>query len=206
MRCSLNEVEGLARRAARGAGMPWGLAEEAGKATRWLAERGLPAPALLAELLERNDGRDYDLLAGGVLCPLCTGATLGDRAAALADALPLHLAATACPLLLLPFLAHAARGTGGAFVAGWEGVRVAVTGDALRLLEGDAAALATDATPRLEVAEAPAGATGPAAASAPVEVDDGTWRRLAALAHRTYVPASEASRARGAGAGLSDND
>ncbi|NND22495.1 MAG: DUF3726 domain-containing protein, partial [Silicimonas sp.] len=36
MSYSLNEVEATAKKAARGAGYPWGLAEEAAKATRWL--------------------------------------------------------------------------------------------------------------------------------------------------------------------------
>jgi hypothetical protein len=32
---SLNEIEAMAKRAVRGAGLAWGLAEEAGKALRW---------------------------------------------------------------------------------------------------------------------------------------------------------------------------
>ncbi|MEL7259121.1 MAG: DUF3726 domain-containing protein, partial [Pseudomonadota bacterium] len=42
MSWSLNEVESLARKAARGAGYSWGLAEEAGKATRWTCAAGWP--------------------------------------------------------------------------------------------------------------------------------------------------------------------
>ena len=42
MTFSLNEIEAIGKRAARGAGLPWGLAEEAGKAARWLTARGLP--------------------------------------------------------------------------------------------------------------------------------------------------------------------
>ena len=41
---------------------------------------------------------------------------------------------------------------------------------------------------------------------ASVEVDEDLWRALGELAHRIYVPASEASRVAGAGAGLTDND
>jgi len=37
-------------------------------------------------------------------------------------------------------------------------------------------------------------------------VKDRLWARLQKLAARTYVPASQASRATGAGAGLTDND
>jgi len=40
----------------------------------------------------------------------------------------------------------------------------------------------------------------------PQTVSETHWAQLAALAAMTYVPATEASRASGAGAGLSDND
>jgi hypothetical protein len=42
--------------------------------------------------------------------------------------------------------------------------------------------------------------------SGPLEVDPDLWRHLESLAAKTYVPASEASRVAGAGAGLTDND
>jgi hypothetical protein len=63
MTFSLNEVEAMGKRAARGAGLDWGIAEEAGKAARWLTARGLPGPELLAELLTRNEGKSYEELA-----------------------------------------------------------------------------------------------------------------------------------------------
>lgn len=40
----------------------------------------------------------------------------------------------------------------------------------------------------------------------PLEADIETWRELARLASRTYVPASATSRNSGAGAGMIDND
>lgn len=40
----------------------------------------------------------------------------------------------------------------------------------------------------------------------PYDVSDRVWAVLEALAHRTYVPESEASRQSGAGAGAIDND
>lgn len=44
------------------------------------------------------------------------------------------------------------------------------------------------------------------ACSGPLEVSDPVWATLDHFAHKTYVPESEASRARGAGAGAIDND
>ncbi len=52
---SLNEVETLAAKAARGAGLSWGGAEEVGRAARRLARAGAAWPALVISL----DGVDY---------------------------------------------------------------------------------------------------------------------------------------------------
>ncbi|HBM69159.1 MAG TPA: DUF3726 domain-containing protein, partial [Rhodobacteraceae bacterium] len=38
MSYSLNELQALARKAARGSGVPWGIAEEAAMAARYLCE------------------------------------------------------------------------------------------------------------------------------------------------------------------------
>ena len=54
MSFSLNEVGATAKRAARGAGYAWGLAEEASEATRWLCAQGLDGAAQLALLLEQG--------------------------------------------------------------------------------------------------------------------------------------------------------
>ncbi|WP_172978117.1 DUF3726 domain-containing protein [Roseovarius sp. THAF27] len=43
MTWSLNEIEALARKPTRGAGYPWGLAEETGRAARWTARQAGPA-------------------------------------------------------------------------------------------------------------------------------------------------------------------
>ena len=93
MNLSLNEIEVMCKRAARGAGLPWGLAEEAAAASRFLTEVALPGADMLARLLERNDRRPVAMLApmaaegcwravSGRLCPVIAGSVLSDRAAA----------------------------------------------------------------------------------------------------------------------------
>lgn len=74
---------------------------------------------------------------------------------------------------------------------------------AFRSVDGDAAAALKDieaGEASFELGEAP-----PRPASRP-EVGDADWATLMSLAAKTYVPATEASRAGGAGAGLRDND
>ena len=51
MTFALNEIEAMAKGAARGAGFDWGIAEETGQSVRWLAARGLPGPELLIKTL-----------------------------------------------------------------------------------------------------------------------------------------------------------
>ena len=111
---SLNEIESLALKAARGAGMSWGLAEEAAEAAR-LARRAfaLPWAAALLGLFETADWHGAiagderclrPVSPGEWLCPIRVGAFLSDLGAA---APPLILAVRR-PLLLLPFVARRA--------------------------------------------------------------------------------------------------
>ncbi len=55
MSWSIAEVRALAVKAARGVGMPWGMAEEAGFACQWLEQHSLPGSSMLVKLLLRYD-------------------------------------------------------------------------------------------------------------------------------------------------------
>ncbi len=217
MSFSLNEVEAMGKRAARGAGLPWGLAEEAGKAARWLTVRGLPGVQQLADILTRNDKRDYADLApqdvdgiwqapAGRLCPLITGAALCDRATEIAKGHLMELGKTAQPLLLVPYVAGAAKLTGAAITIAWDDVAVTLFSDGERI-DGDHRSLAARSTARVlcRLADQMTGPTKEVHEPV-VPVDAATWNQLAAFAQRTFAPATEASRLAGAGAGLSDNN
>ena len=52
---SLSEVDAMSRKATRGAGYAWGLAEEAGYAIRWLASYGFDGLAMLLNILKKVD-------------------------------------------------------------------------------------------------------------------------------------------------------
>jgi hypothetical protein len=206
---SLNEVEALAKKAARGAGYPWGLAEEAARATRWLCARDVDGCTELADLLDVVDGTDLRARAPQTgngswtgqdpLCPIVAGAALSDRAEALRTA-PLRFDATLRPMLLVAFAAQSARQLDTTLILTWPGT-VAVTDGAQLRLTGPPCALAdrvaiaiggdvADASPRTTRADPP----------------PDIWNRLNRFAHRTYAPATAASRLKGAGAGLSDTD
>ncbi len=206
MSFSLNEVEATAKRATRGAGYEWGLAEDAAKATRWLCAHDFDGVALLAGLLDQADrgvhapaAIDGDWVGEGALCPLRAGCMLSD-CAHLLKTQPIVMQRVSVPALLVPFAAQAALQlkqvvsvecnerticTDGQVVTGtpdWptmaQSVIISLVGEQLT-----SSTRQTRATPSLA-----------------------DWDTLNRLAHKTYAPATEESRLLGAGAGLSDND
>lgn len=216
-RFSLAEIETLSAKAGRGAGLSWGLAEEAGAAARWLAEQGLPGPELLLRHLEAYDRRPWAEVApiidggpwrtadGSALCPIAAGAALSDRAG-LPDgpgACGITLDGVATPGLILPFVAFAAEATGCALRVRWRGLEAIVTATSVTFVGDDEAVMAAVARPVDIERTRGAGQACPAATGRVVRLE--VWRRLDALALRTTVPASDQSRA-DAGAGTSDND
>lgn len=204
---SLSETEALCTRAARGAGLDWGTAEEAGGAARWLAARGLPGCALLLRCLQAQPlappvPRPGRWSGSAPQCPLRLGMALVDHAG-LPEGLTgdrLTLEHVALPGLLLPFADQLARrqrcglwltGPGAPFRLGSGGAALAAF-CALALAERLTLQRRAGPTPEMAPTALPA---------TPLAV----WRRLEALALGAVVPASETSRA-GAGAGDSDND
>lgn len=214
VRYTLAEIEALSRKAARGAGLDWGLAEEAGKAARWLASIGLPGPADLRRLLIRNDGQPFEALCpvetqglwhafSGELCPLIAGAALVDRAEQLGTPDGVRLGAISLPILTLPFVARAAIRMKCELEASWPGVRVVIHSGGV-IIEAEDNALSADAASEMTVRAAkPIAGRIVSPSDVSRAVDASSWAVLTRLAHRTLVPASTASRA---GAGGRDND
>lgn len=212
---SLAEIDAMGLKAARGSGYSWGLAEEAGRAARWLAAYGLAGPESLAALLDRvrddlsahapqRDGQRW-FAPAGALCPIALGASLSDRAEAIAAGEAVQAEAVLFPLLLLPFLSRAARDLGCCFRLELAGISLLATAEGPSCNDWEGLGQCHQAAITL------------AAATAHTEdlrrhgwhaypVRGTVWQNLGAWAHRTYVPASEASRQAGAGADRSDND
>lgn len=215
MTWSLNEIEALARKATRGAGYAWGLAEEAGRATRWTCAAGWPGATALADLLTRNDGAapatlgpsalsDTWTASGGPLCPIVTGATLCDLAADWAAGRALTLGPTAHPMLLIPYMVWAADRTGHALTLSWQKCTITRAASQTWLDDPDDT-LTCAFTPQVQLTTgAPRGTRLQRAYRATPTPE--AIVMLDALARRTYAPDSEASRRAGAGAGLTDND
>lgn len=216
-RLSLNELDALVRKAARGAGLSWGLAEEAGRCSRMLATAEPVSLTLAAVVLEaQRAGRLSQHIAsiGTVLTaaddlplnPFVLGPSLSDHAFLLDDGYLEVAGSIPCPTLLLPFLDTLARGLRAAIKVSTD------RGDFLVAADGDIGAtpppFAGDVTQlRLSRAQAMTEVVAePRPPTRPILMTRELRQRFEALAALTYVPSSERSRATGAGAGLNDND
>ncbi len=205
---SLNEVRALCRKAARGAGYGWGMAEEAGRFAWMLSRCGLDGPRALLLLLDHVEGNDPQCHAPnpakagwasttGLLCPLAVGVSLLDRSHQLCSVLPLRFRNVISPILLVATVDLLAAGRGLAVRMEWDGMSYPDVVD--RQCNGpdrhDIPPIAGEV--RMELA---AGRTlGTAGPVARQPVDSDTWDGLERYARRTYAPATALSRIRGAG-------
>lgn len=214
-RITLAETESYLRKAARASGLDWGIAEEAGKAARWLAAFDLPGPETMLAHMQNLAGKDYEAFTpessfepwqarGGVLCPIITGAALADRSALMLDGSAVKLGKTAYPVLLVAILGQAARHHRCAFTTCWSGLRVDCSGHGLTI-EGDRDQLLLAEVDQVCCCKTDAVQPQQTASTLSYAIDEKIFKRIDALAFKTYVPATEESRA-GAGAGLTDND
>ena len=213
---SLAEIDTQCRKATRGAGYSWGLAEEAGKAVRWLSARGLPGPQALAGLLSDHDGKDYAQIkplhtesclvaAAGTLCPIITGALLSDQALEYAKASSLSCGAVAWPLLLLPFLARLAEIADIQLETSWSDLEIRLGPKGISM-SGPEPTYLTARTEQLIIHSAAHAHALRRVSICNCAVPAPTWQILDKYAARTYAPATEASRLTGAGADTHDLD
>lgn len=207
---SLNEVHATAKKATRGAGYPWGLAEEAGQAARWLCSQGLDGCAALASLLNRFDDTAIDMITpdtkkpvwraqSNVLCPLIAGSAISDRANEFEHRL-FKLSSTAEPSLLFAFAAVSARKIKCCVTVEWpsgtavsDGMQLSVHGHAGPIVDF--------------VHMRRGGLLGiPNRICSRVDPEPSVWSMLNGFAQRTYAPATEESRLKGAGADMFDQE
>lgn len=213
---SLSEIDALGRKAARGAGYEWGVAEEAGRTVRWLSAygfQGLEALAHWLELRGHDTARHRPVLQGGVwragatLCPLTAGTLVSDREHELLSGRVLAFGAVQQPMLMLSMVARIIENRACAVVFSIDNVDIHCVAQGLffpvispwrRTASNVRCVLAEAETPPTD------GMLVPSPRGRPVDVL--ALRQLQALASRTYAPATDASRLAGAGAGRSDND
>jgi hypothetical protein len=206
MRVSFNEIEMTVLKAARGAGMEWGLAEEAAYCARWLALFDLPWQRAVLASLQVGDWRGAVAHEGHSfrpcspfewLCPIKAGAYLSD----LGEDGPDLIERVKRPILLVPFAARIA----GAVRLSWGGASVWLDARGPAVSE-DSENLDPPCVDRVTIVEAACVDWPALPRRRDPTVDLTAWRVLKCLEHKTYVPASLRSRLGGAGPATGDND
>ena len=207
---SYNEIETTILKAAHGAGMEWGLAEEAAQSARFLSRFGLPFEAPFLRLLASHAWETLPILDGKILrpiradawlCPIRTGAFLSD----LGKPDVVTIKRLISPILLLPFVERAKQKVELA----WRGVSLRLDPPIFAFASTEPCALAASEAEEVSLSAGDGDAfesRSPAFEGAGAKVEQALWAKLQCYEALTYVPASAKSRASGAGAGEIDND
>ncbi len=214
---SLGEIEHTCRKAAKGCGLPWGIADEVGKAIRWLHVYGFDGVTSLCGLFEEYDHHhhlDYapQSLEGiwtsqrGVLSPIMAGISLCDCINTMAER-TITVGPIAWPLITAGFLGQTALTSDQSVALKWSSVTMQLNRDVL-VVTGNTEDIDMKLVGQISYTQISISAD---TKDIPMNIGDAevnlkSWKQLEIYAHRTYVEASEASRLAGAGAGLNDND
>lgn len=207
---SLSETTSLAKRAIRGAGFDWGVCDDIAAAVEWLVRHGLPGVEALDQALARaadppppclpiTSAEPWRSADGRPLSPIQTGLALADHLHLTSNGGRIAIRDLEAPLLVAGCAAMAGESSGRAYRIGW-GALVILGGRGGGLVDGDPSRLLSASNDVLVCVEAPeGGALGLDIRNRRPAVDARVWERLEDLAAKTYAPATEASRIKGAG-------
>lgn len=210
MICSLNEIASMIKKAAVGSGFPVGLADSLAGSAVWLCERDADGVGAALDVITAGFRPGTVRETGGSLLQV-SGVDVGRYGPSLfelivaGDCERVEIVDPDAPLLLLGLAGVVSDASGTAFELSTEaGLSIIVSSGSItvpatfqdrvgRITITSAVEVRRDRRPDLTRRSG-------------IEVDDRLWAAATTLAARTYVPATEASRLRGAGAGLDDND
>ena len=201
MDLSINQLVSETKKAACGKGYDFGIALDIAKAVELLAPYPFDLSSALTDFLENEDGRATrfsvkDEKAITVLGSAGLLSVIGAMDLFLSkDYQSLSFEEVQNPCLSLGLIAMRQSPYFGSFALP-SGMSVCVMMQQGRLLALQSVMIEKTAFAPLPMTDWPAR----------ISIDDDAYALLKTFAHKTYVPSSEASRAAGAGAGLTDND
>lgn len=214
---SLKEFEALCQRAARGAYMPWGLAEDAARAVCWLERASLPSVSQFVGLLQQNDGVALSKLAicpldsrtltktEAYACPILTGSYLSDAYQTLDLESGVQIERIAYPCFLLPFLSEISATTRCNMHVSWGTFEATVNAYGVPFLS-EKRDVVCQQSDLIQIVQCYANWELRGVPVSRLQVNAGNLSTLTDLAARTYLPETELSQATGAGGGSVDDD
>ena len=209
MRRSLNEIELMARKAAVGAGWAGGLAEDAGRAAAWLCSHGYDGvQAAHASINAGPQELSVEHTQTGIVFQQAQAARAGPSVLDLmADGGVIDhaiLLNVDCPVMVLGLAGTLSAQYGTAVGLEFANGTQAHMAPEGHQISGEIVCAPCDV--RVRRITWPSLPVKPTDAATGYDVNEGIWAKLESLAAKTYVPATDESRRRGAGAGLIDND
>jgi hypothetical protein len=201
---SFSEIDTTAKRASKAAGFSWGIAEEIGKSIRSLELFGLPGiinlknyqkkikqkhPKKIAKIEKENKVDDREL------CPIYSGVALLDSCLELEKIKSIKFYNLSYPLLILPFISKASEIISKKILVQYDNTSFLLNFDKSifsKSIDKQVQSLAN--VVNIEFIENKN------------SFSEQDWKELYKLSEKTFVDESDSSKAKAAGAGLTDND
>ena len=201
---SLSEIETTSKRASRGVGFSWGIAEEVGKCIRLLELFGLPGIKNLNEYYQKKDKENFDNIKlinqkntsnKNSLCPISLGISCLDQIRKIENYNECSFKNVAYPLLLLPFLSRSSEIIGK---------KILVVLDKYEFLLNfntniSSNSLKKEFPSKVKIVKI-------SFLDNKDSFTDYDWKNLYKLSENTFVEESDSLKEGAAGAGLNDND
>jgi hypothetical protein len=199
---SLSEIDTTSKRASKAAGFSWGVAEEIGKAIRSLELFGLPGIKNLNLYLNKIEKKHPEKISkidkenkNKELCPIYSGVAFLDQCKKLEILKNIKFYNVNYPILILPFISKASEILG---------IKILIKFNKSSFLMNFNKSIFSNNLQNYDI---------DLANEISVEFlenknsfSDTEWKELYKISEKTFVEESDSLKAKGAGAGLTDND
>jgi len=199
---SLSEIDTTSKRASKAAGFSWGVAEEIGKAIRSLELFGLPGIKNLNLYLNKIEKKHPEKICkidkenkNKELCPIYSGVAFLDQCKKLEILKNIKFYNVNYPILILPFISKASEILG---------IKILIKFNKSSFLMNFNKSIFSNNLQNYDI---------DLANEISVEFlenknsfSDTEWKELYKISEKTFVEESDSLKAKGAGAGLTDND
>ena len=201
---SFSEIDTTSKRASKAAGFSWGVAEEIGKSVRSLELFGLPGiinlnqylkkikkkhPTKITKIEKENKTDDKEF------CPIYSGIALLDNCLELEKLKSIKFYNVNFPLLILPFISKASEIIGKKILVKYDNTSF--------LLNFDKSIFSKNIDKQVQLL---ANTVSIEFIENKNSFSEQDWKELYKLSEETFVAESDSSKAKAAGAGLTDND
>ena len=201
---TLSEIDTTSKRATRGAGFSWGIAEEVGKNMRLLELFGLSGVKNLNKFLKDYKKKQYQKITliseenkanKYPFCPIILGTNFIDQVNLLDKKINIQISKVAFPILFLPFVSRASE---------LIGKRIFLKIEEKEFLLNFNQSIYSNYL-KNEIIEV-CNTVNISFIENNNSFSENEWKELYKLSEDTFVDETESSKIGGAGAGLTDND